>query len=556
MKARILLVDDEESLRFSFERFLINDGYEAQAVSSFDEAIKLIGKNVYDVIFADILLGDRTGLEILRAVREKNATTQVVMITGYPTVETASEAVRLGAFDYLSKPVSKSSLLHAADMALRHKAVLDENARIRSNMQAIFRSVSDAIISVDNDLVLLEANDRAESLCGISRNDIGKPVSGEAGGCERSCLAIIKRSREENRRIEVFQHRCGTSSGLLVNIVASPLLDSEGVPCGSVATIRDETRLHELERQLQDRRHLGGMVGRSGKMQQLYDLVENLAEVQTTVLITGESGTGKELVAEAIHYAGSSGAKPIVKVNCSALPEHLLESELFGHVKGAFTGAVKDRIGRFQSAMGGTIFLDEIGDLSPSVQVKLLRVLQEKEFERVGESTPIKVDARIIAATNKDLRKKIEQGEFREDLFYRLKVVEVMAPPLRERKDDIPLLVGHFLKKCADKNRRKALRIEPEAENLLLSYNWPGNVRELEHAIEHACIMSRSGSIGPDHLPAELRAGIQVPADQENFERILKTLEKTDGNIAKAARLLGMSRPSLYKRLRTAKHRG
>ncbi len=555
MKAKILVVDDEETLRFTFERFLVNEGHETTSVGSCDEAVSLITNRVFDVVFADILLGDKMGLEVLRAVREKNATTQVVMITGHPTVDTAAEAVRLGAFDYLPKPVSKKTLLHAADMALRHKRVLDENARIRSNIEAIFRSVGDAIISVDNDLVLLEANERAEKLCGIGRKDIGKPLSESDRRCDRECIEVIRKSSKENRRVEVPQYKC-SATGRILNIVVSPLLGADGSPYGSVATIRDETRLHELERELQDRRQFHRMIGKSEKMQKIYALVENLAEVRTTVLVTGESGTGKELIAEAIHYAGSRSDRPLVKVNCSALSEHLLESELFGHVKGAFTGAAKDRTGRFQTADGGTIFLDEIGDISPNVQLKLLRVLQEKEFERVGDSTPVKVDVRIIAATNKDLRKKIVQGEFREDLFYRLKVVEISAPPLRERKDDLILLSKHFLLKCTQNTGKKVAGIDAEAEKILLENNWPGNVRELEHAIEHACVVTRSPVIGVDDLPLELTEGAPATVDKYDYELIVKTLERTDGNISKAARLLGMSRPSLYKKIRETKPNG
>ncbi len=555
MKARILLVDDEETLRFTFEQFLVIEGYETVAVGSCDEALSRIKERDFDLVFADILLGDRTGMDILRAVKEKNPTAQVVMITGHPTVETASDAVRHGAFEYLPKPVSKKALLHSANMALRHKAALDENIRTRTNLEAIMRSVSDAIITVDSGLNLLEVNEPAEKLCGIDRRDIGHALSSSSSRCERGCIDAIRTSMKENRRFEIQRHACG-GPGRIVNMIASPLLDAKGKPRGCVVTVRDETRLHELERELRERKQFNKLIGKSEKMQRIYSLIDDLADVQTTALITGESGTGKELIAEAIHNAGPRRDRPLVKVNCSALSEHLLESELFGHVKGAFTGAIRDKAGRFQTADGGTIFLDEIGDLSPQVQLKLLRVLQEKEFERVGDSTPVKVDVRIIAATNKDLRRRIQLGKFREDLYYRLKVVELSTPPLRERKEDIPLLTRHFLAKCAEKTRKNAKGVSQEAEKIFMEYHWPGNVRELEHAIEHACIVCHKPVIEAIDLPPELREGVPAAKDKNDHEVILRTLEKTDWNISKAAKQLGISRPNLYKRIREIQARG
>jgi len=239
-------------------------------------------------------------------------------------------------------------------------------------------------------------------------------------------------------------------------------------------------------------------------MQKIFSLIEALASAQTTVLIEGESGTGKELAAEALHSGGERSGKPLVKLNCSALPESLLESELFGHVKGAFTGAVQDRIGRFQKAQGGTIFLDEVGDLSPRIQGQLLRVLQEREFERVGDSTPIQVDVRVIAATNKNLREKVRRGEFREDLYYRLKVVQIHMPPLREKREDIPLLVDHFRRKFNTVFHKGIEALSQDVMKAFLQYAWPGNVRELEHTMEHAFIHCQNTTITLDHLPPDL----------------------------------------------------
>jgi transcriptional regulator with PAS, ATPase and Fis domain len=319
--------------------------------------------------------------------------------------------------------------------------------------------------------------------------------------------------------------------------------------------VRDETHLVSLERDLKKRRQFHGIIGKSDKIQKVYSLIEDLCGVETTVLITGESGTGKELVAEALHHGGVRSNKPLVKVNCSALSENLLESELFGHVKGAFTGAVQDRIGRFRKAGGGTIFLDEIGDISFSTQLRLLRVLSEKEFERVGDSTSVKVDVRIVAATNQDLREKVRQGEYREDLYYRLRVVEVTLPPLRERREDLSLLVDHFLKNFNQQFNKKITAVSSDVIKLFMDYPWPGNVRELEHSLEHAFVLCRQSIIGVNDLPPEFKeiaktkASLSEDEKKDDTQALLQALEKTDWNKAKAARLLGISRQTLYRKI-------
>ena len=310
---------------------------------------------------------------------------------------------------------------------------------------------------------------------------------------------------------------------------------------------------------MRERQRLHNIIGKSEKMQTIYSYIENLVDVQSTVLITGESGTGKELVAEALHYKGGRNSKPLVKVNCSALSDSLLESELFGHVKGSFTGALKDRIGRFKMADGGTILLDEIGDISPKIQVKLLRVLQEKTFERVGESTPTKVDVRVVACTNQDLSKKIERREFREDLYYRLNVVEIKVSPLKDRKEDIPLLIDHFVIKFNKKISKNITGISTDVQKMFMNYSWPGNVRELEHALEHAFILCHQKTITHKHLPPVFEKFFVTKADRfkdmEDDERksIIQALEKTAGNKTMAARLLGISRRSIYRRIKDYK---
>jgi transcriptional regulator with PAS, ATPase and Fis domain len=332
-------------------------------------------------------------------------------------------------------------------------------------------------------------------------------------------------------------------------------MDRKGRFLGAVLIVRDETRLAGLEHNLEERRQLHRIVGKSVAIRNVYSLIESLTDVVTTVLITGESGTGKELVAEALHFLGARGSGPLVKVNCSALPENLLESELFGHVKGAFTGAATDRIGRFQRADGGTILLDEIGDISNRVQSSLLRVLQEKEFERVGDSRPTRVDVRVIASTNRNLTERVKRGVFREDLYYRLKVLEIEMPPLRDRREDIPLLIEHLVGKLNTKLGREIGGVSSGVEDLFMEYAWPGNVRELEHALEHAFIVCRQDTICMEHLPphivGSLRPESGAPSRKGGVDAtaIRLALSKTAWNKAKAARLLRVDRKTLYRKM-------
>jgi len=312
-----------------------------------------------------------------------------------------------------------------------------------------------------------------------------------------------------------------------------------------------------LERRLIERHSFGNIIGKSKRMQEIYGLIESLADLETTVLITGESGTGKELIAEALHYGGVWSTGNLVKVNCSALPEGLLESELFGHVRGAFTGAVADRLGRFQAAEGGTIFLDEIGDISPLTQLKLLRVLEQKEFERGGASKTQRARVRVIAATHANLPEKVRRGLFREDLLYRLKVMVIHLPSLRERTEDIPLLTDHFIRQLRDACRKNITGVADEVMNLFLSYGWPGNIRELKYTLEHAGILCPSGAITLEHLPKDFRenalrkksSGAKKSNLEVSAEEILAALDKTEGNKARAARVLGISRRTLYRRI-------
>lgn len=557
MKPRILVIDDEESIRFTLEAFLSDEGYEVTTAANYYEAMSFIDTSAFDLVFADILLPEgKTGMDILREAKQRRLPCLFVIITGIPEVKTASEAVRLGAFDYIAKPVVQETLLHTARVALQHKALIDEKERYRKNIEAIFKSVQDAIISVDNKLAVIEINDAAASICNLSRDALGKAFNTLFTQCSGKCLEAIHETMNTNRPAEICRFECERilRPRQIATATTHPLLNDKGA-VGAVLVIRDETRLVALERETEERWQFHSITGKNEKMQKIYALIEDVANVQSTVLITGESGTGKELVAAALHYRGERRKKPFIKVNCSALTETLLESELFGHAKGSFTGAAKDRIGRFQEADGGTIFLDEIGDISHGVQLHLLRVIQEKEFERVGDSATIKVDVRVIAATNQDLQERVKSGKFRKDLYYRLNVIEINLPPLRDRREDIPLLVSHFLDKFNKYLNKSITGISTNVQRVFMDYPWQGNVRELEHALEHACILCRGQIITVEHLPVEFRkfaaSEITFCKDLEINERatILQALEMALWNRTKAARKLGMSRRTIYRKI-------
>ncbi len=439
--------------------------------------------------------------------------------------------------------------------AIENKRYEEELERHRSRLESIFGSVQDAIVTVDTAMNVIEANKAAEKICGF-KIDTGQPFTDCTTDCDRSCLEILQETLRSRATIQDYQIECGhrDRNKLVAMVNSSPLLDSGGNFLGAVLVIRDITRLTHLEAELKERYHFQNIIGKSAKMQKVYDLLKTLANQTTTVLITGGSGTGKEMAAKALHYGGARANGPFVTVNCSALAESLLESELFGHVKGAFTGADRDKIGRFEAADGGTILLDEIGDISPLIQLKLLRVLQEKEFDRVGESNPRKVDVRVLASTNRNLKEAIKRGEFREDLYYRLHVIEINLPLLRERYEDIPLLIDHFCEIFQKSYDKKISGVSVEVLQAFLNYPWPGNVRELEHAIERAFVLCGDPIIQLEHIPAEIRDYSHIPPravenrTSDNPQAIRSVLEKTDWNISKAARLLGISRWTMYRR--------
>lgn len=442
--------------------------------------------------------------------------------------------------------------------------------------KTIVNTLQDGVMVVDPRGRILAVNPAAERLTGYSEAELigkscrvldctGCKIIGEGGG-NRWCGLFA--------RGEVRAKKCliTNKAHLPVNIIknARVLHDEDGKVIGAVETltdmseiVRQQEEILALKRTLRLNEDNHGMVGKSAPMQQMLELIDNVAQTQAPVMIRGESGTGKELVARAIHERGQRRRRPFVKVNCAALNENLLESELFGHAKGAYTGADRARMGRFESAHGGTIFLDEIGDIPPHTQVKLLRVLEEKEIERVGENRPISVDVRVVTATNRDLEGLIQEGGFREDLYFRINVFPLSVPALRERREDVPVIVQHFLRLNNAKTGKRILGLTPEAMEKLVAYDWPGNVRELRNAIEYAFVLCHSGAISSQHLPPKVvyenlcapphpSSTATRPSQQAEDHRsvLLTALRESNGNQSAAARILGVSRVTVWKRIK------
>jgi PAS domain S-box-containing protein len=438
--------------------------------------------------------------------------------------------------------------------------------------KTVVDSIQDGVMIVDPDGTIVSVNRAFEEITGYRHAEIlGKScaslncssceIAREETGCHW-CVMFRKGNLSKQRCTLI--RKDGRTITILKN--ASVIKNSEGVVTGAVETMTDitdlvskETQIENFRRELKGEDRFFGMIGVSGAMRKVFDLVGNAAQSDAPVIIYGESGTGKELVAQAIHQAGKRHRMPFVKVNCAALNESLLESELFGHVKGAFTGAFREREGRFEAADGGDIFLDEIGDLPLSTQVKLLRVLEEKVVERVGDNRPITVDVRIISATNRNLTRLIEQGAFREDFFYRINVIPIWMPPLRQRVEDIPLLSDSFFHRIQMKSGKSLEGISHAALDALMAYDWPGNIRELKSAFEFAFVACRQGSIAPAHLPPHIMAGRRVDAvvaptpaglDELKRQRLVNALRETGGNQSEAARRLNISRTSVWSQIK------
>lgn len=432
---------------------------------------------------------------------------------------------------------------------------------------SVFETMRDGLMIVDKEGNILFFNKAAEEITGYRRDEvIGKScvildsdtcVILTESGREKSCN-LFKEGAICNRRCRI-RAQDGRSVYLLKNAVT--LQDKSGEVIGAVETMTDITSLYMKELELEELKHelrkdywFMGLLGRSSPMQRLFDQIRNAADSEASVLIYGESGTGKELVAQAIHKLSRRKDGPFITMNCAALNEHLLESELFGHKKGSFTGAISDRVGRFEAANNGTIFLDEIGDMPPLMQAKLLRVIETKEVERVGEHKPIPVNVRIISATNKDLTRLVAENKFREDLYYRVNSILIRTPPLRERIEDIPMLAFHYLKKISAINNKDIKRISPHAMQIMEDYSWPGNVRQLINALEHCAVTCKGDTINVSDLPDYLFPKKRSSKSEDGLatEKIRSVLSMFNGNKTLAAKHLGISRVTLWKWLKKA----
>ncbi|OGW14129.1 MAG: hypothetical protein A3G93_03740 [Nitrospinae bacterium RIFCSPLOWO2_12_FULL_45_22] len=427
----------------------------------------------------------------------------------------------------------------------------------------ILNCISDGVLTIDLNGRITYVNKAMQELLGYPE----KALIGKR--CEKFVLSnicatddcILCRTLEKKETISNFESFITNNEEhrIPVNINTDLLYDDEGNLIGIIEVFRDISQIKELKERLTDLYQFDNIVTKDRRMKEILAILPSVAQSKSTVLIEGESGTGKELIAKAIHNNSLRKDKPFVAVNCAAIPETLIESELFGHVKGAFTGAYQDRVGRFERANHGILFLDEIADMSLSTQAKLLRVIQEEKFERVGGSKTIEVDVQVIAATNKGLLKAVREGKFREDLYYRISVFPITLPPLRERKEDIHLLITHFIEKFNKEMGKSINNISPQAMNVLMNYYYPGNIRELRNIIEHSFICSRGNTILPEHLPRELlkeEQRLEITAERGSLnsvekEWILKVLEKTDWKYSEAAKRLGISRTTLWRKVRS-----
>ena len=430
----------------------------------------------------------------------------------------------------------------------------------RQNMEALLDDLADGVMAHSKNRRIFYFNTAAEQLTGFKREDVlgrdchqvFRPKRFCGGDCAFCSDAAGQQDRAVPRRVQTtFEKPRGEE--LCLDMTIMPLTDTQKTEVGALISFKDNTELANLKRRVRHSHSCGNLIGRDPKTLALFEQIREVGPVNVPVLIEGESGTGKELVARAVHELSPRAAKPLIVINCGALPEGLLESELFGHVRGAFTGAVREKKGRFELADGGSIFLDEVAELSPALQVKLLRVLQERKFERIGGDRLISVDVRIISASNRNLRRMMERKQFRRDLFYRLCVVPIRLPPLRDRRLDIPVLVDHFLESIASETGRPLITVSGEALELLVNYPWQGNVRELRNALQFVYVKCQSGILAPHHLPKEI-LNLRVrhtsrpgPAAKLDHEQVLAAMGEARGNKSKAARILGVGRSTLYR---------
>ncbi|MBN1638331.1 MAG: sigma 54-interacting transcriptional regulator [Ignavibacteriales bacterium] len=446
------------------------------------------------------------------------------------------------------------------ELNLKTKEVLDQ----QNKLEAIFNSSIEGTFTIDNDWNITSFNNSAVKITGYKKEEaIGKKCWDvfKSNICRNGCH--LERTLETGKPTIGKELEIITKSGKLIPIRSNSaiLLDDKNQKIGAVETFVDISELKNLNEHLHEKYHFENIIGKSKEMEKIFSLFDSVSKTDSTVLLTGESGTGKELAARAIHLNSSRRNGPFIPINCSAFNENLIESELFGHEEGAFTGAVKKKIGKFELAQGGTLFLDEIGDISIAVQTKLLRVIETKSFERVGSNKQIKMDVRIIVATNANLQEKINEGKFREDLFYRINIINIHLPPLRERIDDLPLLVDYFVKQFNEKFNRKINGITKKVYEIFSKYLWYGNIRELENVLEHSFVLCQNNYIDVEHIPEKIlktkKSNIKLEFDKPfhnaEYEIITTTLEKNNGNRKKTAEDLGVDVTTLWRKMKKLK---
>ncbi len=578
----ILIIDDEENLRLTLEFFLNRAGLgSVVGVSSYDEAMSAIELYDFDLIISDIVLEGALGTDLLKQMKQLGINCPMVMITGYPHVDTAAEAVRLGAFDYLAKPVKKDALLRVAVSALEQHALQKEKdcfeaekENQRFYRETILRSIREIIITVDTRFRIVCMNDMAlewtksyspEITVGATLQESENPITKIFLNDAEHILS----TREEIKEHRIEWQRPDGSPGIL-SVTAAPLIDDHGIFLGIILSSRDITHIERIEN-YEYRSQFNGLIGRSAAMQEIYALIESISPVDTAVLISGETGTGKELLAKTLHNNSSRSERPFVMIDCTGKHEDILESELFGQSRNTGESEGKTHLGCILQADGGTLYLNEVADISPRMQLRLLRFLQDGTFYPVNRNQPIQADVRVIASTSADLNEKVRVGSFREDVFYRLRVIDIMLPALRNRPEDIPILAAHFLNGKQKNGEKRVDGFSDQVMNSLLNYFWPGNVRELKHVVEDAYISCPGQTIDSDHLPPDISSGTARPVvpdteqinklvvhrnqsaqqnkDTEEAQKIISALIQTAGNKVKAAHLLGIDRSTLYRKM-------
>ena len=576
----ILVVEDESVVAQDIQNSIGRIGHEVAGwATTAEEAIALAEENHPDLVLMDIRLGgEADGITAAEQIRS-SFDIPVIFLTAFADDETLARVKLVGPFGYILKPFDESDLRIAIEIgASKHEfdrkvnEVHRELAEESEFLNALFETIPASVMVVDENQKIRMVNRALEREFAVARDTVVDVCPGDALGCPRAvtepqacgsldeCLKCQLRptvaealagARIDRRRCQ-FSYQVEDETRELTLLVSTKPLDHKGERL-AIVILEDITELNSLRKVLQRDDVFAGIVGNTPVMHQVFDSVREVAAVDVPVAILGESGVGKELVARAIHDHGPRAGENFVTVNCGALPESLLESELFGHVKGAFTGSVKDRKGRFELADRGTIFLDEVADLAPSTQVKLLRVLQAGSFEPVGSDTTRTVDARVLSATNKDLEEEVRAGRFREDLFYRLCVVPVRLPPLRERTADIPLLAEHFLMRSSATAGGRKISISDEVIDVFTSFAWPGNVRELQNVLQFAWIKCKGDVLEIEHLPPNFRlTGAHVASKIRRRKgltvaTVSAALDETGGNKTEAAKVLGVSRATLYR---------